>query len=132
LIPHVSRVCLMEEVRSSAQERLLACIYAEDVVRAYVEAAGAPEVEGRTINIGSGVLTPCATLCDCSSPRSGRPRDVRCFGTLPVRPLEQEVRVDIEETARVPCWRARTPLEDGLRATVAWFRDHPAPRRLVR
>jgi nucleoside-diphosphate-sugar epimerase len=51
------------------------------------------------------------------------------FGTLPVRPLEQRVDVDGDETERVLGWRAGTGLEDGLRRTVEWFRNKSsAPR----
>jgi UDP-glucose 4-epimerase len=132
LIPHVITALL--DGRSpelSSGERLLDCVYAEDVARAYVEAAVAGGVEGRTIDIGSGVLTPVREIVqlivECVGPTAGRPR----FGELPVRALEQEVEVDVDETARVLGWRATTPLKDGLRATVAWFRDHPAPRRVA-
>jgi UDP-glucose 4-epimerase len=54
------------------------------------------------------------------------------FGALPVRPLEQQVEVDIEETARVLGWRATTTLEEGLDATVAWFRERRAAGRVAR
>jgi hypothetical protein len=37
----------------NSDERLLECVYAEDVARAYVEAAAASG-EGRTIDIGRG------------------------------------------------------------------------------
>jgi nucleoside-diphosphate-sugar epimerase len=40
----------------NSDERLLECVYAEDVARAYVEAAAASG-EGRTIDSGRGVLT---------------------------------------------------------------------------
>jgi UDP-glucose 4-epimerase len=130
LIPHVTLGLLDGgSPELSSGERLLDCVFAEDVARAYVKAAGTAGVEGRTIDIGSGVLTSVREIVhlivDSIGPTAGRP----VFGTLPVRPLEQEVRVDIEETARVLGWRATTPLEEGLRATVAWFRDHPVPRR---
>lgn|SRR5215211_1109791 len=50
----------------------------------------------------------------------GRP----VFGGQPVRPREHKVEVYVDETARVLRLRATTSLEDGLVATVAWFRDH--------
>jgi nucleoside-diphosphate-sugar epimerase len=106
----------------SSGERLLDCVYAEDVARAYVQAAAAPGVEGRTIDIGSGTAIPVRRIVEliveCVGPTAGRPR----FGELPVRALEQEVEVDVDETARVLGWRATTGLEEGLRRTVAWYR----------
>lgn len=129
LIPHViSGLLDGGSPQLSSGDRLLDCVYAEDVARAYVRAAVAAGVEGSTIDIGSGMLTSVheivQLIVECVGPTAGRP----VFGTLPVRPLEQQVTVDIEETARLLGWRATTRLEDGLRATVAWFRDHAAPR----
>lgn len=125
LIPHVVTTLLEgESPQLSSGERLLDFVYAEDVARAYVDAASARGVEGRTIDIGSGVLTPVhqmvEQIVDLVGPTAGRP----LFGSLPERPLEQEVQVELEETARVLGWRPTTSLEDGLNATVAWFRDN--------
>lgn len=125
LIPHVVTALLEgESPQLSTGERLLDCVYAEDVARAYIDAASAPGVEGRTIDIGCGQLTSVRQIVelivDAVGPTAGRP----LWRTLPVRLLEQEVKVDIEETARLLGWRPTTSLEDGLRATVAWFRDH--------
>jgi UDP-glucose 4-epimerase len=129
LIPHViSGLLNGDSPQLSSGERLLDCVYAEDVARAYVQAAVAPGVEGLTADIGSGVLTSVREIVqlivEYVGPTVGRP----LFGELPVRQMEQEVAVDIEETARVLGWRPTTRLEDGLRATVASFADHSAPR----
>jgi nucleoside-diphosphate-sugar epimerase len=106
----------------SSGERLLDCVYADDVARAYVRATAAPGVEGRTIDIGSGVLTSVREIVglvvECLGRTAGRPR----FGELPVRPMEQDVEVDVDETARALGWRATTSLEEGLRRTVASYR----------
>jgi UDP-glucose 4-epimerase len=132
LIPHVITTLLEgRSPRLSSGERLLDCVYAEDVALAYLEAASATGVEGRTIDIGAGVLTSVRQIVELTVeslwPTAGRP----VFGALPDRPLEQEIRVDVDETARVLGWRATTSLEDGLRATVTWFREHHAPRRVA-
>jgi UDP-glucose 4-epimerase len=128
LIPHVITALLDgDSPKLSSGERLLDCVYAEDVAWAYVDAASMPGVEGRTIDIGRGVLTSVrqvvGVIVESVGPTAGRP----IFGALPVRPGEQEVEVDVDETARVLGWRATTGLEEGVRRTVAWFREHPAP-----
>ena len=51
-------------------------------------------------------------------PSAGAPE----FGALAPRALEQELEVDVDETARLLGWRATTDLEEGLRRTVEWFR----------
>jgi UDP-glucose 4-epimerase len=128
LIPHViSGLLDGGSPQLSSGERLLDCVYAEDVAKAYMQAASAPGVEGRTIDIGSGVLTSVREIVQLIVESVGATAGRPAFGTLPVRPLEQQVTVDIEETARVLGWRPTTRLEDGLRATVAWFREHRAP-----
>jgi nucleoside-diphosphate-sugar epimerase len=129
LIPHVVTSLLEgESPELSTGERLLDCVYAADVARAYIDAATAPAVEGRTIDIGSGELISVRqivhSIVDAVGPSAGKP----LWGSVPVRPLEQEVTPDIEEAARVLGWRPTTSLEDGLRATVAWFRDHRPAR----
>jgi UDP-glucose 4-epimerase len=128
LIPHVITSLLDGgSPQLSSGERVLDCVYAEDVARAYIDAASAEGVDGRTIDVGCGVLTPVREIVqlivESVGPTAGRP----IFGAIPVRPLEQELKVDVEATARVLRWRPTTSLEDGVRATVAWFRDQRAP-----
>ena len=124
LIPHVITTLLDgESPELSTGERLLDCVYAEDVARAYVDAATVRGVDGRTIDIGSGVLASVRQIVEliveAVGPTEGRP----LFGTQPVRPLEQEVQVATEDAARLLGWRASTSLEKGLQATVAWYRE---------
>jgi UDP-glucose 4-epimerase len=123
LIPHVIKTLLDGgNPRLSSGERRLDCVYAEDVAQAYVDAASAPGVEGRTLDIGCGTLSSVRSIVDriveLLGPTSGHP----VFDALPVRPFEQEVEVDVEEAARVLGWRATTDFEDGLRTTIDWFR----------
>jgi UDP-glucose 4-epimerase len=132
LIPHVITALL--EGRSpelSSGERLIDCVYAGDVARAYVAAASVGGVEGHTIDIGSGVLASVRQIVQLIVEAVGPSAAHPVFGALPVRPLEQHVEVDVDQAARVLGWRATTSLEDGVRATVAWFRRRPAATRIV-
>ena len=126
LIPHVITELLAgRSPELSSGERLLDCVYAEDVARAYLGAASAPGAVGRTIDLGRGELTSVREIVEriveAVGPTRGEPR----FGVLPVRSGEQQIQVDVQEAARALGWRATTSLEVGLGATVAWFRDHP-------
>jgi UDP-glucose 4-epimerase len=131
LIPYVITSLLAgESPKLSSGQRLLDCVYAEDVARAYVAAASAPGIEGRTIDLGSGTRTPVHEIVrmtvEAVGPTKGRP----LLGALVERPLEQEVAVDVDTTARLLGWRATTTLEEGLRRTVAWYRRHPTEPEL--
>ncbi len=124
LIPYAIKTLLEGgSPQLSSGERRLDCVYAEDVAQAYVDAASVPGVEGRTIDIGYGTLSSVRTIVQRIVDLLGSTPGQPVFGALPARPFEQEVEVDVEEAARALGWRATTGLEDGLRATVAWFRD---------
>jgi UDP-glucose 4-epimerase len=124
LIPYlITAVLAGESPRLSSGERLLDWVFAEDVARAYVAAGSRPGVEGRTFDVGSGIEASVnevvQAIVDLIGPTAGTP----LFGTVPVRPFEQHVVPDVEETAAALGWRATTGLEEGLRRTVAWFRE---------
>jgi UDP-glucose 4-epimerase len=123
LIPYVITTLLAGEApRLASGTRLLDCVYAEDVARAYLAAASAPGVEGSTIDIGRGERTAVRDIVqmtvDAVGPTPRRPQ----FGALSDRPMEQEVQVDVDRTARLLGWRADIGLKDGLAQTVQWYR----------
>jgi UDP-glucose 4-epimerase len=133
LIPHVITALL--EGRSpelSSGERLLDCVYATDAACAYVEALTAPGVEGQTLDVGSGDLTSVRAIVEGIVAAVGSTDGEPVFGRLAVRPMEQELTADVERTARTLGWRATTDLNDGLAATVAWFRDQVRSRPAAR
>jgi UDP-glucose 4-epimerase len=131
LIPYVITTLLAGgSPKLASGKRRLDCVYAEDVARAYLAAASAPNIEGRTIDLGHGKPTRVRDIVrmivEAVGPTSGRP----LFGAVSDRPLEQEVEVDIERTARLLGWRASTHLKEGLARTVDWYRRRSSqPKR---
>ena len=122
LLPHViSTVLRGESPELASGERRIDFVFAEDVAQAYLAAAGAPAVDGETIDIGSGVATRVRDFVAAAVDMLGQdcPRPV--FGALPERPLEQEILVDTAPAARLLGWTASTSLDEGLRKTVAWY-----------
>lgn len=124
LLPHViSQALAGAAPELSSGERRIDFVYAEDVGRAYVAAATAPGIEGHTFDIGSGELSPVRdvveTLVDLIGSDAPRPR----YGAVRTRPFEQEIAVDTEPARALLGWEATTPLVEGLRRTVAWYRE---------
>jgi UDP-glucose 4-epimerase len=124
LVPHVVTELLAGRSPAlSTGERLLDLVYARDIAEAYLAAAVASGVEGSTIDVGYGHLTSVrdvvGTIVELVGATEGAPE----FGRAAVRPLEQQVEVDPEVAAAALGWRAHTPLLEGLRRTIAWYRD---------
>ena len=128
LVPHViTKLLAGESPELSSGERMIDFVFAPDVAEAYVAAAQAVGVEGSTIDIGVGHLTSVRdvveTVVELLGPTNGAP----AFGRVKVRPLEQQIEVDPHVAAAALGWRARTPLVEGLRQTIDWYRGDAQP-----
>jgi UDP-glucose 4-epimerase len=92
-------------------------VYVGDIVEAFLAAAGS-EAQG-TYNIGTGVETSVLELGRLLAGVCDREFDPEM---APGRPGEvQRIAIDSARAAGELGWRARTSLEDGLRATAASF-----------
>lgn len=93
-------------------------IYVEDVVEGMLAAATAPDIEGESLDLGTGVGHTVYEVVERIWAMTGaRGRILR--GALPSRPGEgMRLVADAERTARLTGWRATTGLEEGLRRTV--------------
>jgi UDP-glucose 4-epimerase len=129
LVPHVITGLLAgESPELSSGERLLDLVFAPDVGEAYLAAAVADEVDGATIDIGVGSLTSVRTVVSTIVELLGATPGAPAFGRVKVRPLEQQIEVDPEVAAATLGWRARTPLAEGLRRTIDWYRADAVPQ----
>jgi nucleoside-diphosphate-sugar epimerase len=97
-------------------------IYIDDVIDGFLAAARQPNVEGCTIDLGSGSLTSMRTVIEQLT-ASMKPAAKPLFGALSDRPLESPRRANVEDAWMRLRWRARTPLEQGLEQTIRWFRE---------
>jgi UDP-glucose 4-epimerase len=123
LVPAVTVSLLRGEAPAvSSGRRPVDWIYVDDVVDAFLAAAVAKGVEGRTPEIGTGTLVTVREVVE-RLVQIVNPSVAPHFGALPDRPFEQVRSADLA-TAECLDWRPRIPLEEGLRRTVEWYRRH--------
>lgn len=117
LLPYAAACALRGEApQLSSGRRRGDWVYVDDVVDGMLSAAReAPD--GAELDLGTGVLRSNREIVDGLLRVLGT--DVApAWGALPDRPAEPEHVADVEHTARVLGWRARIPLEEGLRRTA--------------
>lgn len=102
--------------------------YIADTVRGTMLAGTVPEGIGRVFNIGADGETTTTTLAELVRDLVGSDSTIvnvpyqRVFGE---RFEDTRRRVpDIRRAVEILGFRAETPLEDGLEATIAWFRQN--------
>ncbi len=97
-------------------------IYVDDVIDGFVQAASRTGIDGRTIDLGSGMLTSTAEVVK-KLVSLINPEIEPLFGGIPDRPAE-EIRVADTSSSKASLgWEPRTSLEQGLAKTIEWCRD---------
>jgi len=106
----------------SHPDREVDWVYVEDVVEGILAAGCAPAgVEGRTIDLGSGMLVPIRELVKELQNLVGG--EATALLSSPVRSAGVHGRrADMERAHRLLGWKPTTPLKKGLAQTVAWYR----------
>lgn len=113
--------------RLSAGARKVDWIYVEDAVRGLMALGRVPGIEGRSFDLGTGVLTPVRDVSLLLS-RMIRPDLPPELGALPARAMEQIRRARVKATFKAVGWKPRTPLREGLRKTIAGYK-RPVPAK---
>jgi UDP-glucose 4-epimerase len=94
-------------------------VYVEDVVSAYM--AARDKGGGELLNIGSGAELSINELFAKLAEITGTRFEP---AHAPARPGElQRIYLDFSKAAEKIGWHPATPLDDGLKQTVAWFRS---------
>lgn len=123
LLPYVIRSLLQGRAPELASgKRAVDWIYIDDVVEGLLVAAEAPHLEGRTVDLGSGLLTSIESVVHLLTELIGA-HVHPVFGALPDRPLEQVRVADAAAAWAQLGWKATTPLEEGLKKMVTWYRQ---------
>ena len=123
LVPYVILSLLRGETpRMSSGRRPVDWIYVDDVVAAFVAAAGATVGGGEVLEVGSGELVTVRELVERLAPMviPGTQLD---FDSANDRPLEQVRKADTRRLEELLDWRPKVSLDEGLQRTVHWYRD---------
>ncbi|WP_266183654.1 NAD-dependent epimerase/dehydratase family protein [Dyella humicola] len=97
-------------------------VHVDDVCAAFIYAAGKmnPELYGEDFNIGSGTCTTIAELAALTRDLFGLSEEPK-FGAMEARSWDRaDWYSDSSKAQDMLGWRARIPLEEGLKATATW------------
>lgn len=123
LVPYVIGSLLNgERPKLSSGRRMIDWVYVCDVVAGLRAMAQTPGIEGRSIDLGSGKLTSIRDLVQELTSAMHSTIEPE-YGAVSDRPMEPERAADVAETARLIGWSPATGLSEGLRQTVAWYRN---------
>lgn len=127
VVPHVIQTLLAgREVAVTLGEQLRDYAYVDDHAAAFLLAATRPLPEtGAVYNVGSGEVIRLRDLLEAIGRAVGgdAPERIR-FGAVPYRDSEVwEMCGSIEAARRDLGYEPRVPLDEGLRRTVAWYRE---------
>lgn len=123
LIPYVINNLLKGiPPKLSSGNREVDWVYIDDVIDGLLHTAIAKNIEGMTVDIGSGIL---ATTRDFVEKIRGiaNSQTNLLFGSLDDRPMEQTRKANIERTYSQIQWKPKTGLDEGLRLTIDWYRN---------
>lgn len=98
-------------------------IYVDDVIDGFLQVALAANVEGCTIDLGSGELVSVRTVVEDLVKHVGTETEP-IFGALPDRPLEKARIANVADAYSKIGWKPVISLEQGLEQTVDWYRKH--------
>jgi nucleoside-diphosphate-sugar epimerase len=125
LVPYVIRCVLRGEApKITSGKHCWDWIFVEDVVSGLMKLAVAPGVDGKSVDLGSGLVIATKELVDkiCMLMKA----EIQpAYGTLTDRPLEPLSVANTEESLRLIGWSPRIQLAEGLRRTIDWYGLHP-------
>lgn len=106
-------------------------IYIDDVIEGFLAAAQVPQIEGSTLDLGSGTLVTVRELVEKVVRFAGCSTQP-LFGVLPDRVLEPALKAEVLRTFEKLCWKPTVSLENGLQQTVEWYKAQLSPSSMAR
>jgi nucleoside-diphosphate-sugar epimerase len=123
LLPYVARTLLRgEPAKLTSGQREIDWIYIDDAIEGLLVLGATDGLGGSRVDIGTGSVASVRKLVEDVARMTGS-RSELIFGAVPDRDIEPSRLADVEDTYRRIGWRATIPLEEGLRRTIAWYRD---------
>jgi len=124
LIPYLIRAFLRgERPAVTAAAQVWDYLFVEDAADAIVRVAMREAARG-VFNLGSGRPQALRSIVEALRDTVGPQLPVG-FGELPYRPDQvMHLEADIARLVEATGWQPLTPMSEGLRQTVAWFRAH--------
>ncbi len=99
-------------------------VYLDDVARAFLVVADRPELSGRILNLGTGIQHTLGDVAEIVL-RETESMSRVTTGTYAQRDFDTLTWVaDMQTATRIPGYAPVTRLEDGLRETILWYRNH--------
>lgn len=124
LVPYVIQSLLSKQPPMlSIGQRQVDWVYVQDVVEGLIAAAQAQNIEGQTVDLGSGSLVSIKAIVQLLADQID-PQVELLWGALPERQMEQTRVANIQKTYDSTGWTPQTSLAIGLERTVDWFREH--------
>jgi nucleoside-diphosphate-sugar epimerase len=123
LVPYVISSLLQGHApQLSSGTRNVDWVYVDDVVSAYLAAATADTATGGTFDVGSGRLIRVRDIVERLVQIVNT--DIKpLFGAISDRMHEQERLADVSRAAAGLGWHPVTPIDEGLRRTVEWYKN---------
>ncbi len=101
-------------------------LYVSDAVRGYIELAASERSVGQEFNLSTGCETSIDQICHLLIQKIN-PKATVTTESERVRPLSGEVHRLVGDSQRIKTltnWQPLVSLEQGLDATIAWFKDN--------
>jgi NAD dependent epimerase/dehydratase len=122
----ITQALTQDTVRLGNLEARRDLTYVSDTVEGFLKAAGAEGVEGETFNLGVGEEITIGDLARTILDIVGREVEIEVDPER-LRPEKSEVERLLSDNSRareVLGWEPKVGLEEGLRLTVDWIREH--------
>lgn len=100
--------------------------YVDDTVDGFVKAAETPNVEGKTMNLGTGSEIKIGTLVEKIIHLTGSSAQIEVDSSR-LRPTDSEVQRLLSNNALAATtigWTPRNSFDAGLKKTIDWIKDH--------